>query len=191
VDKLLAFRITSLHAQTVLDTDSRLRYRRKELDTGTILAHLDPNAVLPDNFGLINVTTGAIKIRWAVVATLSFLIDASAQGLLPDGEDEPVRLRFEESGKVTDNGFRVRGSGEILPGSIFAGSSGVLCANFCELVSGDGTFLKKIATGRPVKLAFVPKSSTLDLKFPSQLGGGTHKLNLMGGFSLLRIMTLP
>jgi hypothetical protein len=191
MDKLLAFRITSLHARTVLDTDSKLRYRRKELETGAILAHLDSNAKLPDNLGLINLTTGAIKIRWAVVATLSFLIDASAQGILPDEEDEPVRLRFEEFGKVTDNGFRVRGNGEILPGSIFSGSSGILCANAVELASGDGRFLKKLASGRPVKLAFVPKASTLDVKFPSQLGGGTHTLNLIGGFSIIEIMTLP
>ena len=191
MDKLLACRITSLHARTGLDPDSKLRYRRKELDTGAVVAHLDPNAMLPDNLGLINLTTGAIKIRWAVVATLSLLVDASAQGLLPDEEAEPVRLWFEESGKITDKGFRVRGNGGILPGSIFSGSSGIACANAAELVSGDGPFLKKLAGGRPVKLAFVPKSSTLDLAFPSQLGGGTHRLNLVGGFSLIRIMTLP
>jgi hypothetical protein len=191
MDKLLAFRITTLHARTVLDTDSKLRYRRKELETGAIIGHLDPNAMLPNNLGLINLTTGAIKIRWAVVATLSFLADAAGQGLLQDGEDDPVRLWFEESGKVTDKGFRVRGNGEILRGSIFSGSSSITCANAAELVAGDGPFLRRLAAGRPVKLAFIPRSSTLDVRFPSQLGGGTHTLSLIGGFSLIRIMTLP
>ena len=191
MDKLLAFQIASLHVRTVLDVGSKLRYRRKEFETGTIVAHLDDNAKLPANFGLINVKTGAIKVRWAVIATLPFLVDAADQGLLPEEEDGPIRVWFEETGKVTENGFRVRGRGEIGTGSIFSTSSGLTCSNDAESVSGEGGFLKKLAAGRTVKLAFVPKSSTLEVTFPDQLGGGTHRLSLIGGFSLRRITAVP
>jgi hypothetical protein len=190
MDRILAFRITSLHAGAVLDKASKLRYRRKEFETGSIVAHLDPHATLPANFGLINLATGAIKIRWSVVAALPFLVNAAAQGLLPEEESGPIRIWFEESGRLIKNGFRVRGHGEILPGSIFADSSEVGCYNWAELVS-EGPFLAKLAAGRPLKLAFVPKFSTMQVTFPNLLGGGTHKLNLAGGFSLIRIMTLP
>jgi hypothetical protein len=194
MDQIVLLQIESLHARLVRDTGLQLRYKRKDLLTGSITAILDETADPPANLGLLNVTAGTIRLNWAIVATLPFMADATASGLVSEKERGTLKITFDESGKILPNdaGFNATGGGSILPGTVFDGAMLPSQSNFVRVpgvASRPVPFSKTLAGGKPVPCALLPESY-LDVVFPPSLGGGTHRVNLTGGFVLTPILTL-
>jgi hypothetical protein len=195
MDRIVLFKIASLHARTSPDSGLSLRIAKDEVQTGTIVAHLDDRAAPPANFGLIDLETGAIKLQWAVTAELPIVADAFAGGTVAREHSAPVRVALEESGQVLedDSGFSVKGTGRIEPGSLLGKSMIPLHVNLVKILP-DGrvkTFSRALSGSGLVRCAFVSESSYLDLGLPKSLGGGKQRLNVVGGFSLQPVMTLP
>jgi hypothetical protein len=193
MNQIVLFKIGSLHCRTVQEAGLQLRHRGREFLTGPIVAHLDERAEAPGNLGLIDLASGAVKIRWAVIATLPFLADATARGHVPEEESGPVRVWFEESGRVLegDSGFDVKGPGHILPGS-FLSEATAITSNRAEVLPGGPitAFRHGLGAGEIVRCRFVPEFSQVHVTLPDSLGGGRQHLNLTGGFSLSPLMSL-
>jgi hypothetical protein len=188
---IVVFQITSLHARTVQQAGLKIRYQGKDYSSGVLAANLDVSAAHPANIGVVNLKTGAIKIRWSAIATVPFLADAAAQGLLSAAESAPVRIWFEESGHVGKNArtFNIKGPGGIHAGSIFSAAP-VSCANVIAMSGGGGSFIKKMAAGKRVHCSFDPNQSTIKVKLPAKLGGTSQSQNLIGGFSAEPVLAL-
>src|SRR5579871_1174293 len=120
MDQIVLLKIESLHARVVQEPGLKFRLKQKEVHTGTIAAHLDDTAPPPANLGLLNVTTGTIRLRWAIVATLPVLADAFASGLISQKESGLLRVSFDESGQIPEDGsgFDATGGGSVSPGSL-------------------------------------------------------------------------
>jgi hypothetical protein len=195
VDSLVLFQICSLHARTVQEAGLKIVHRGKEFYTGPIVAHLDQPRDEPGNLGLVDLASGSMRVRWCCAATLPFLADAISRGEVADHESGPVRVVFEESGHMLDDGdgFDVKGPGKVLDGSLFRDCI-VATTNYaavaCERLS-TGFFTRELASGRTVQLAFAPELCTLDVKLSADLGGTAQRLHLTGGFSVRAVMTLP
>jgi hypothetical protein len=194
MDPIVLFKIGSLHARTVQEDGLKIRHRGREVSTGTIVAHLDDTAEIPANMGMVDLATGTIQLRWGVIAALPLLADAFASGSVAAKESAPVRATLEETGRVLEDGsaFDVKGTGRIGPGSLLSPAR-IMAHNNIVKILVDGraaTMRRALAAGNVVRCAFVPESSTLDLALPKSLGGGTQRLNLAGGFSLVPVMTL-
>jgi hypothetical protein len=195
MDRVALFRIGSLHARAVQENGLRFRHRGREILTGPVVAQLDDRADPSGNLGLVNLSAGAVRLRWSITVTLPFLADAAAAGLVPEKDGGPLRVRLEESGGVLPDGsgVSVRGTGHVLPGSFFSQAGVAAHANLFKTSGGaPAAALRRAATaGDPVACVLVPEASHLDVALPRSLGGGTQRLNLTGGFSLLPVMTLP
>jgi hypothetical protein len=193
VDPIVLFKITVLHARSVPETGLRVRQRGQEAITGTMVAILDDSAPFPANMGVVDLASGAITLRWAVIATFPYLADAFASGRIPPKDSGVVRVSLEESGQVLDDGtgFNVQGTGQVAPGSIFSQAKVDAHVNFVQFVDGSGPTLKRAFThGDPVRCVLVPDSCYLDITLPKALGGGSQRLSLVGGFTLLPLVTL-
>lgn len=195
MDHIVLLKIDSLHARIVEEVGLKIRLKQREVHTGTIAACLDETALPPENLGLLNVTTGAIRLRWSIIATLPLLADATARGLISEKESGQVRVSFDESGHVLEDGggFDATGGGSVAPGSIFGGVHVEIQSNFVRTVSDarkSATHLtREVARGGSVRCALIPESY-LDLTMPKSLGGGKQRIHLVGGFVLTPLMTL-
>jgi len=195
MDPVVLFKIGSLHARSVEQNGIKFRYRGREFFTGTIVAHLDDSAEVPDNLGIVDLASGAIKLRWALIVGVPFLADAFASGSLSQKDAGPTRVALEETGRVLDDGsgFSVKGTGRVGPGSFFSPAKVAAHVNLVQIhPGGTGTTMQRgITSGSAIRCAFVSESCYLDIALPKSLGGGSQRLNLVGGFFLLPLMTLP
>jgi hypothetical protein len=194
MSKIILFKIASLHARSIQETGLKVIHRGKEFYTGTIVAHLDAHAKIPGNLGIIDLATGLMKIRWSVIATMPFLADALARGHIRETENSPLRVSFQEQGHLLsdDTGFHVKGPGRIAAGSVFSESK-VQSSNRAVVLSQHPdaqTLRRRLAAGKLVRLSFVPEHSLLEIELSASLGSGWQRFNLVGGFSILPVMTL-
>jgi hypothetical protein len=194
MEPIVLLKIKCLHVRSQQPEGMKIRHQGSEIQTGPIFAHLDESAHAPANTGVIDLATGTIRLRWAVIATLPFLVDAYAMGALSQNESAPVRVKLDESGHVSPDGsgFTVKGTGQIEPGSILSEATIPTHQNPIAAVGTGDTaqFGPALAAGDAVRCTFVSKSATLAVKLPKSLGGSTQRLNLVGGFLLVPIMTL-
>jgi hypothetical protein len=192
MSKIVLFRIVSLHARSIQETGLKVCHRGRDFYTGPIVAVLDDRARVVGNLGMIDLETGAIKIRWAVLTTMPFLADALARGKVSENENAPVRVSFHEHGHLLGEGFHVKGPGRIAPGSVFSGSK-VQSSNRADLLSRHAppqALRRRLAAGKLVRCAFVPEHSVLDIELSDSLGSGWQRFNLSGGFSIRPVMAL-
>jgi hypothetical protein len=193
MDPIVLLKIGSLHARSVQETGLKIRRQGQDLFTGTIVACLDESAAFPANVGLINLATGTIQLRWAIIAALPFMADAFASGNVSLKESAPLRVSFEEAGQVQDDGcgFDVKGTGQIGPGSVLSSVTIPLQNNFFRICPEPRkkTLSSLLTAGDAVRCALAPESF-LDVVLPKALGGGTQRLNLVGGCLLTPVMTL-
>jgi hypothetical protein len=194
MDQVSLLKIESLHARVVQEGGLRLRRKRREFLTGTITAHLDESAGPPANLGLVNLTTGAIHLRWAVIVTMPFTADAFAAGQISLKERGMMKVSFDEVGQVLDDGsgFNATGGGAIEPGSPLSSITVDFQSNFVKFVADKpamASMTRALSHGGPVRCALLPKS-TLHLTIPASLGGGTQQLNLVGAFVLVPVIIL-
>ncbi len=194
MDPIVLFKIESLHARTVQETGLKIRQKGHDILTGIIVATLNENAAPPANLALVDLATGAIQLHWAILATLPFLADAFASGSVPHKDSAPIRATLEESGQVASDGarFEVRGTAQIKPGSVLGATKVSLHNNLVQMTpeDRDPTSGPVLASGQVVRCTFVPESSYLDVALPKNMGGGSQRLNLIGGFLLVPIVTL-
>ncbi len=187
---IVLLRIEALHVRT--STGLKLSYKGRELPTGTIVAHLDGAAPFPANTGMLDVETRALRLNWAIIAALPAMAEAVAGGVLSPKESGPVKASFDEVGKVRDDdsGFDLKGKGQISPGSLLSGAKIPDHSNpgFIRPVSAKAT-LERTFAADVVQCAF-ESGAYLDVALPKSLGGGTQRLNLVGGFQLVPVMTL-
>jgi hypothetical protein len=194
MDQIVLLKIESLHARVVQEAGLKLRQKRREFFTGSIAAHLDEKADPPANLGLINLTTGAIHLRWAIIATLPVTADALAAGQVSQKESGPLRVSFDEVGQVLEDGagFDATGGGQIAPGSLLSSANLESQHNLVRTIPDARKMVpltRALASGKSVRCALIPESY-LDLTLPKSLGGGTQRLNLVGAFVLVPVMTL-
>jgi hypothetical protein len=194
MDQIVLLKIESLHARVVQEAGLKLRQKRREFFTGSIAAHLDEKADPPANLGLINLTTGAIHLRWAIIAMLPVTADAFAAGQVSQKESGPLRVSFDEFGQVLKDGsgFDATGGGNIAPGSLLGSATIEAHSNFVRTIPDERKMVpmtRALANGNSVRCALIPESY-LDLTLPSSLGGGTQRLNLVGAFVLVPVMSL-
>jgi hypothetical protein len=191
MDQIVLLKIESLHARVVQEAGLKLRQKRREFFTGSIAAHLDEKADPPANLGLINLTTGAIHLRWAIIATLPVTADAFAAGQVSQKESGPLRVSFDEVGQVLKDGcgFDANGGATIAPGSLLGSATIKLHSNEVRTIPDEPPMTRALANGNPARCALIP-SSYLDLTLPSSLGGGTQRLNLVGAFVLVPVLSL-
>jgi hypothetical protein len=194
VGPIVLFKIESLHARTVQETGLTIRQRGTEIVTGTIIAQLDDSAAFPTNLALVDLSTGAIQLRWGIIAALPFLADAFASGSLSPKDSSPVRATLDETGQVLDDGsgFQVKGTAQIKPGSLLSAAAITLHNNLVQIATEGrkSTSVSALASGAGVRCTLVPESSYLDVTLPKSMGGQSQRLNLVGGFRLVPVMTL-
>jgi hypothetical protein len=194
MEPVVLLKIKALHARSFQETGLTIRYGGSDILTGPIVAHLDESAESPANTGMIDLATGTIRLQWAVIVTLPFTADAFAGGRITEKESAPVRARLDESGQVLDDGsgFAVSGTGQISPGSVLSAATIGAHQNVANAVATGrkAKFGHALAAGKVVRCAFVPESSAVEVTLPKSLGGGTQRLNLIGGFLLVPVMTL-
>lgn len=192
MDPIVLLRIGSLHARSVQETGLKIRRQGQEFYTGTIVACLDESAPFPANVGLVNLATGAIHLRWAVIAALPFMADAFASGSIAVKESAPLRVSFEEVGQIDKDGcsFDVKGTGEVCSGSLLSSADVTFQNNLVRIhpEPRKKTLSSILSGGDVVRCALAPESY-LDVALPKALGGGTQRLNLVGGFLLAPVMT--
>jgi hypothetical protein len=193
VDQIVLLKIESLHARVVQEAGLKLRRGGHEFYTGTIAAILDATADPLANLGLLNLSTGLIHLRWAIIATLPIMADASAAGEVLQKESAPLRVSFDEIGEVAKNGysFDAMGGGEIAPGSLLSSATISSQNNRMRTIPVGGKKIslnRALAKGDSVRCALIPESY-LDIVLPKPLGGGKHRLNLVGGFVLAPLLT--
>ena len=109
-------------------------------------------------------------------------------------DSAPIRVTLDESGQILDDGsgFEVQGTGQIGAGSVLSAASIPDHQNVILFVQIGSrvNFKTALAAGNPVRFAFAPDTSAVQVKLPKTMGGGTQSLNLVGGFMLVPIMTL-
>jgi hypothetical protein len=193
MDSVILFKLVSLHVRTAQERGLKLRLQKKEFVTGPFVGHLDESAEVPDNLGVIDLTTGAVTVRWAVVATVPLVADFFGGGQLKQVDSDLVRLLLEESGHLLEDGsgFDLRGRGLVRPGSLFSKVKITAHPNLVKLVGVKAgvTVQRALATRDIVRFSFVSEASYLDVVLPGFLGTGTHRLNLVGGFSVVPLMS--
>jgi len=202
MDNLVVFRIVNLHARSMQHTGLTLQYEGKELFTGPITACLD-ESVPSSNLALIDFSTGAMAIKWATIVTFPLLADLYSLPDFPPDECGVVRAEFEESGRLTAQGFAVSGPGRIREGSPLSHS--IVCSTngghirasrcACEPTEVDhdpndlSTYRRQLAEGNLV-LEFCPELSVIDVTMPQSLGGGHQQFNIKGAFRIEPVLTL-
>jgi hypothetical protein len=188
------FKIESLHVRTVQDTGLKFQQQGQEFVTGTVVAHLDAGAASPANMGMVDLDTGAIELRWGIIAALPFLADAFASGQVEQKDSSPVRVSLEEAGRLLEDGsgFEVQGTGQVSPGSFLSSVKIPLHNNIVQVVANGRrlTFARALSGRSPVRCTFLPASSYLDVTLPKALGAGKQRLNLKRGFVIVPVMTL-
>jgi hypothetical protein len=191
MDQVVLLKIESLHARVVQEAGIKLRQKRREFFTGSIAAHLDEKADSTANLGLINLTTGAIHLRWAIIATLPVMADAFAAGHISQKDSGLLRVSFDEVGQVLKDGFGfdATGGAKIAPGTMLGAAMIEGHSNIVRTIPGEPRMTQALTNGNSVRCALVSESH-LDLTLPSSLGGGTQRLNLVGAFALTPVMSL-
>lgn len=191
MEPIALFRIASLHVR--MDGTLNVEFGGQEVPVGPVVATLDETASYPTNLALLDLATRIITLRWAVTATVPFLADAFARDLLPDGQGDSVRVWFEETGQLDEDGsgFSAYGPGEVAPGSLFAGVT-FPQSNFVRFAPKRTTrsLARATTSGTPVRCVFDP-ASFLDVNLPERLGGASGRMTLVGGFTLVPTMVLP
>jgi hypothetical protein len=189
----LLLKIESLHARSVQEAGLKIRHRGREIHTGTIVATLDDSAAFPANVGMIDLDTGTIHLRWGIIAMLPFMADAFASGAISVKESKTFRVSFEEAGQVLEdgNGFDVQGTGQLCPGTLLSSADIGFQNNLVRIhpEPRKKTLHALLSAGDSVRCALLPESY-LDITLPKSLGGGTQRLNLIGGFLLIPVLTL-
>jgi len=190
---IVLMKIGSLHARSVQEAGLKLRSRGREFSSGTVVATLDESAEFPANTGMIDLATGTIQLRWGIMVGLPFMADAFASGSVSLKESAPLRVSFEEVGKVREDGsgFDVKGTGQVCPGTMLSSVDIPLQNNLITILPEPRkkTLANALTAGDVIRCALVPESF-LDIVLPKSLGGGTQRLNLVGGFLLTPVMTL-
>jgi hypothetical protein len=190
---IVLMKIGSLHARSVQETGLKLRSRGREFFSGTVVATLDESAEFPANTGLIDLATGTIQLRWGIMVALPFMADAFASGSVSVKESAPLRVSFEEVGQVRKDGsgFDVEGTGQVCPGTMLSSVDIPLQNNLITILPEPRkkTLANALTAGDVIRCALV-RESYLDVVLPKSLGGGTQRLNLVGGFLLTPVMTL-
>ncbi len=194
MERVLLVKIDSLQARAVQDNGLKFRYKRRDFVSGPIVAHLDETASPPANLGLINVSTGEIRLSWAIIATIPLTPAALAAGELSDKEGGLLRMTFDETGKVLEDGsgFDAFGGGTIGSGSLFSGALLASQSNFARVTASTKKtphLARTLTAGGSVSLVLIPESF-LDVTLPKSLGGETQRLNLTGVFTLSSILAL-
>jgi hypothetical protein len=190
MDPLVLLQITSLHARTV--GSMKLTIGGKAIEAGPMVAAIDQSAAAPANLAMLDLSTRMITLRWSVTVGMPALSDMFAS--LPADQSDAVRVSFEETGQVNEDGsgFDAYGSGEIAPGSMMSDVDLPFQSNFI-VVPGRRSFKaigRALLGGTPLRCVMRPESF-LDVTLPSALGGGNHRINLTGGFVLEPAMLLP
>lgn len=191
MDQVYLVKMESLQARVVKESGMTLRIGGKDVVTGTISGVLDDSAGPQANLGIVNATTGAIHLRWSIVATLPILADLLAAGAVAESESGVLRVAFEEVGQLSPDGsgFTSNGFAKIAPGSLLSKAQVLAHSQIVRVVDPkQPSIVKALSRGRSVRCAFLPKSQ-IDAQLPRSLGGGTHHLNLMGGFALVPALT--
>ena len=160
MDQIVLLKIESLHARVVQEAGIKLRQKRREFFTGSIAAHLEEKADPPANLGLVNLTTGAIHLRWAVIATLPIMADAFAAGEFRQ-KRAALRVSFDEVGQILKDGsgFDAKGWATVAPGSLLGSATVDEHSNFIRAISNDGKVInmaRTLASGNSVRCAFSP-----------------------------------
>jgi hypothetical protein len=191
MDPLVLLQITSLHARTL--GSLKLTIGGKVTEAGPIVASLDPSAGPPANLAMLDLSTRMITLRWCVMAGLPALADMFAG--LPADRSDAVCVTFEETGQVNEDGsgFDAYGGGEVAPGSFLSDAELEFQSNFITFGGRRPSFKafsRSVLGGTPVRCVMRPESF-LDFALPSALGGGTHRVNITGGFVLEPAMHLP
>ncbi|MGD9724471.1 MAG: hypothetical protein AB7O59_24815 [Pirellulales bacterium] len=194
MDQIVLLKIESLHARVVQPNGIKLRQKGKDIYTGMIAAYLDEAAGPAANHGLVNLTTGEIRLQWAIVATLPIMADAFAAGEVSEKESQPLRVSFDEAGVIPEGGdaFEAIGGGQVASGSLLSGARVMSQSNHMKRIPDRGdrvSLTQALARGKPVRCALTPES-VLEIALPKSLGGGTQKLNLLGGFVLAPVMKM-
>lgn len=194
MDRVQLVKIDSLQARVVQDSGLKFRYKRRDYISGPIVAYLDETAPPPANLGLVNVSTGEIRLSWAIIATIPLTPTALAAGELSDKEGGLLRLTFDETGKLLEDGsgFDAFGGGTIGAGSLFSGARLASQSNFARVSASTKKtphLGRTLAAGGSVHCVLIPESF-LDVTLPKQLGGGTQRLNLAGVFVLSSVLSL-
>lgn len=191
MDQIYLVKMESLQARVVKESGMTLRIGGKEVVTGTISGVLDESAGPHANVGIVNATTGAIHLRWSIVATLPILADLLAAGAVSESESGVLRVAFEEVGQLSrdGSGFDSEGFATIAPGSLLSKAQ-VMAHNQIVRVADrkNPSIVRALSRGQSVRCAFLPESR-IDARLPRSLGGGAHQLNLMGGFALVPTLT--
>lgn len=193
MNDVVLFKIESLHVRTIGDNGLTLRRDGQDIRTGPILAHLDESVEAPGNMGMFDGNTGAVQIRWDIVATVPFLADAMAAGRMPLEDGGLIRVTLEEHGKVQEgNGsFKLKGNGRIHPGSFLSAADIVAHPNMLRVLgSRSMPFSRAIASGNPFRCAIDSEGSHVELNLPDALGGGSQRLKITGGFAVVPLMSL-
>ena len=195
MEPIVLVKIKSLHAQSSGNrTENSLRQERNR--HGPSVACLDDSAAVPANTGMIDLAAGTIRLQWAVIATLPFTGRCLRQRRHLAKDSASVRATLDESGQILDDGsgFRCKGHGTNRPrvcpqcGKHSHASKRRPRIRPESAVWSTSTLLLPPAI--PYGALLCPSLPFLQVKLPKSLGGGTQRLNLMGGFVLVPLMTL-
>lgn len=193
MNDVVLFKIESLHVRTVGENGLTLRQAGQDVHSGPILAHLDEEVEAPGNMGMFDGASGAIQIRWDVVATVPFLADAMASGQIPLEDGGLIRATLEEHGKLQDGdgSFKLKGHGRIHPGSFLSAADIIAHPNMLRVLgSRSMPFGRAIASRTPFRCAIDSEGSHVELRLPEVMGGGTQRLKITGGFAVVPLMSL-
>ena len=188
MSRILLLKMESLVVRTTDYNGLKLRFKGDEISSGVIVGSTDESAAAPGNLGMIDLDSGIIQLSCAAVATLPMMADAVAGGYIPRSQAGPIKLLFNEVGKVREDGsgFDSEGKGTIGPGS-FLSSASIPEKNNGVAISaahGKAHLIQALAAGESAACTILPQSF-IDLKLPRTLGGGTQRLHIMGGFTLV------
>ncbi len=193
MSSVILLKIESLHVRTVQEKGLKLRMDEGVFHTGPLVASLDESAPMPANYGLLNVTTRSIRLHWSVIVTMPFVADAFVHGIITEKNCAPMRVTFEEEGKVLDDdsGFNAEGPGGVAPGSVLSGVTFPGQENFVRMpeMKHKRKLMHTLCAGKKAPCILTPDSN-LELTLSKSLGGGKQRINLTGGFFLVPIMTL-
>jgi len=190
MSRIMLLKIESLLVRTVDLNGLKFRLKGNEVSTGVVVGSTDEIARAPGNTGLIDLDSGSIQLNCAAVATMPMMVDAMTAGHIPPSQTGPVKLSFSEFGTVKEDGsgFNTEGKGSIGPGSILSSASipaknnGVACPPARGKTHSH--LIQSLASGESVDCVISPESF-LDIKLPRPLGGGSQRIHIMGGFTLV------
>lgn len=189
VDRFVLFKVQNAHVRGVEEAGIRFKYKGRDLNTGPVVAQLD--ASTQDNFGVIDLETGKLKIRWTFLISMPLLSDIYSVGDTLPTNNGYLKAGFEESGYLTYEGKSLQVEG---PGWV-SDDMGLFDGTIISSTNGPGprdakSLIDDIVTERLIHLPFNPDYSSLNIQLPQSLGGYEQRLHLTGGFAIKKIMSL-